>query len=73
MQIVDRNDWYQISDPATIAALCADVIAANPKMVDQYKRGKTKILYGLAGEIVKRTQQRANMTRVIETLTDLLK
>lgn len=71
-QISEQHGWHQISDPSTIRALCSDVIAANPKMVAQYMQGKTKILYGLAGEIVKRTEQRANMARVVDTLTELL-
>lgn len=68
-QIAERNGWQQISDAATIESLCADVLAANPKAVAQYRKGKTKILYGLAGEIVKRTEQRANMARVVAELT----
>lgn len=71
-QIAERNGWQQISDPAAIAALCAEVMAANPKAVAQYRRGKTKVLYGLAGEIVKRSEQRANMARVVAELTEQL-
>lgn len=53
--------------------MCEDVIVKNPKIVNQYKKGKVKLLYGLAGEIAKNTEQRANMAMVVETLTELLK
>lgn len=45
----------------------------NPRMVEHYKKGKTKVLYALAGEVAKHSDQKANMAMVIETLTELLK
>lgn len=45
----------------------------NPRMVEGYKKGKTKVLYALAGEVAKHSEQKANMSMVIQSLTELLK
>lgn len=45
----------------------------NPRMVEHYKKGNMKVLYALAGEVAKHSDQKANMAMVIEALSDLLK
>lgn len=72
-QIADLHDWYQISDAAKIQELCSIAIAENPKIVEQYKKGKTKVLYSLVGAIAKATDQKANLALVVEQLTETLK
>lgn len=72
-QLAAANGWQQISDPQRIAELCAAVRAANPKMVASYAKGKTKALFAMAGEIVRQTEQRANMALVVAELERQLK
>lgn len=38
-----------------------------------YKNGKTKLLFALAGEIAKKSEKQANMSMVIQVLTEMLK
>lgn len=60
-------------DVDQLTELCEKIIKENPKMVAQYKKGKSKILYAMAGDIFKQTEHRANMAIVVEILTKLLK
>lgn len=41
----------QIVDPAAIEALVDKVIAANPKQLQQYRAGKTKLQGFFAGQV----------------------
>lgn len=71
--IATKNNWIQIKDYDLIKKLCLEVLEANPKMVKQFQEGKVKILYAFAGEISKKTDQKANMSIVVDILKDVLK
>lgn len=58
--IVDREGLRQISDTSALAAIVDQVIAANPKQVDQYKSGKTAVLGFLVGQVMKASRGQAN-------------
>lgn len=72
-QIAADRDWLMITDEAKIEQLCRDVIQRNPKVVEKYRSGKDKMLYALAGDIAKLTEQKADMARTVELLKRLLK
>lgn len=72
-QIAADRDWLMITDEAKIEQLCRDVIQRNPKVVEKYRSGKDKMLYALAGEIAKLTDQKADMAKTVELLKRLLK
>lgn len=44
----------------------------NEKIVNQYRGGKKKLLKALLGEVVRITDQRADMSRVTEIMEKLL-
>jgi aspartyl-tRNA(Asn)/glutamyl-tRNA(Gln) amidotransferase subunit B len=67
--IMEREGLKQISDTGALEQIIADVIAANPKQVEQYKSGKTTVINYLVGQAMKATRGQANVTVV----TDLLK
>ncbi|MFM8676419.1 MAG: Asp-tRNA(Asn)/Glu-tRNA(Gln) amidotransferase GatCAB subunit B, partial [Burkholderiaceae bacterium] len=46
-----------------------EVIAANPKMVEEFKGGKDKALNALVGQVMKKSQGKANPQQV----TDLIR
>lgn len=71
--IATKNNWIQITDSDLIKKICLEVLEANPKMVKKFQEGKIKVLYALAGEISKKTEQRANMSIVVDILKDVLK
>ena len=67
--IMEREGLKQISDSSALEKVIADVIAANPKQVEQYKGGKTTVLNFLVGQAMKATRGQAN----VAVVTDLLK
>lgn len=72
-QIANLKGWKQIRNIEEIAKLCVIAMENNPRMVENYKKGKTKVLYALAGEVAKHSDQKANMAMVVDALTELLK
>jgi aspartyl-tRNA(Asn)/glutamyl-tRNA(Gln) amidotransferase subunit B len=64
--IVEREGLKQISDSGALEKIIADVIAANPKQVEQYKGGKTTVINFLVGQAMKATRGQANVAAVTE-------
>ncbi|RRT73549.1 hypothetical protein BHE74_00018961, partial [Ensete ventricosum] len=62
----------QIVDPAAIEALVDKVIAANPKQLQQYRGGKTKLQGFFAGQVMKESKGKANPLVLNKILTDKL-
>ena len=67
--IIEREGLKQISDTGALAQIIADVIAANPKQVEQYRGGKTTVINFLVGQAMKATRGQAN----VAVVTDLFK
>jgi aspartyl-tRNA(Asn)/glutamyl-tRNA(Gln) amidotransferase subunit B len=67
--IVEREGLRQISDTGALEKIIADVIAGNPKQVEQYKGGKTTVINFLVGQAMRATRGQANVALV----TDLFK
>jgi aspartyl-tRNA(Asn)/glutamyl-tRNA(Gln) amidotransferase subunit B len=70
--IMEREGLKQISDTGTLSKIVGDVIAANPKQVDQYKAGKTAVLGFLVGQVMKASKGQANPGAVNELLRQKL-
>jgi aspartyl-tRNA(Asn)/glutamyl-tRNA(Gln) amidotransferase subunit B len=70
--IVEREGLKQISDAGALDAIIADVIAANPKQVEQYRGGKTTVINFLVGQAMKATRGQANVGVVTELLKQKL-
>ncbi len=58
--IVTEKGLTQISDEDTIVQLAREVIANNPKPVEQYHSGKTTAIQFLVGQVMKATKGQAN-------------
>jgi aspartyl-tRNA(Asn)/glutamyl-tRNA(Gln) amidotransferase subunit B len=71
--VLEEYGWTQITDPSEIERVCTAVIEQNPKVVEQFCAGKTKVLNSLVGKVAKITQNRANMAAVVQVLTDKLR
>ena len=67
--ILEREGLKQISDTGALEKVIEEVIATNPKQVEQYRGGKTTVLNFLVGQVMRATRGQANVTVV----TDLLK
>jgi aspartyl-tRNA(Asn)/glutamyl-tRNA(Gln) amidotransferase subunit B len=67
-QIVAEKGLQQISDVEQIARVARDIVAANPKQVEQYRKGKTATLGWFVGQVMKATRGQANPQVVQEVL-----
>ena len=66
--IMDREGLRQISDTGALEKIADEVLAGNPKQVDQYKSGKTAVIGFLVGQVMKATRGQANPAAVSEVL-----
>lgn len=70
--IVKEKGLVQISDEGAIAAVVDEVIAANPKSVQDYRAGKTQAIGFLVGQVMKATRGKANPDLVNKLLKEKL-
>jgi len=66
--LIERLGLRQISDSGALEAAVEKVIAANAKLVDDYRAGKEKAFNALVGEVMKATRGKANPAQVNEIL-----
>ena len=66
--IMEREGLKQISDTGALEKIADEVIAANPKQVEQYKGGKVALMGFLVGQMMKASRGQANPTVVSEVL-----
>jgi aspartyl-tRNA(Asn)/glutamyl-tRNA(Gln) amidotransferase subunit B len=66
--IMDREGLRQISDSSALEKIVDDVIAGNPKQVEQYRGGKTTVMGFLVGQVMKASRGQANPGTVNEIL-----
>ena len=67
-EIIARRGLKQISDSGAIEKVVDEVLAANAKQAEDYRAGKEKALNSLVGQVMKRTQGKANPAQVNEIL-----
>jgi aspartyl-tRNA(Asn)/glutamyl-tRNA(Gln) amidotransferase subunit B len=66
--IIKARGLEQISNTESIEKLVADVVAANPEQVAQFRAGKTQVLGYLVGQIMKASGGKANPQQVNKIL-----
>ncbi len=62
--IIDAKGLKQMNDTGALEAIIDQVLAANPKNVEEYKAGNAKALNGLVGPIMKASKGKANPAQV---------
>jgi aspartyl-tRNA(Asn)/glutamyl-tRNA(Gln) amidotransferase subunit B len=70
--IVKREGLAQISDSSALEKIVDDVLAANPKQVEQFKGGKTTVIGFLVGQAMKASRGQANPAAVNELMKSKL-
>jgi aspartyl-tRNA(Asn)/glutamyl-tRNA(Gln) amidotransferase subunit B len=70
--IVEAEGLAQINDTSALAAAVADVIAAQPDTVAQYRAGQTKVLGFMVGQVMKATGGKASPKIVNDLLRQAL-
>ncbi len=68
LEVIAAKGLAQISDPEKIAQTAREIVAANPKQVEQYRSGKTATLGWFVGQVMKATRGQANAQVVQEVL-----
>jgi aspartyl-tRNA(Asn)/glutamyl-tRNA(Gln) amidotransferase subunit B len=58
--IVEREGLTQVADEGALAAVVAQVIAQNPRAVEDWKKGKAAAAKALVGQVMKATSGKAN-------------
>ena len=71
--IAEREGLKQISDTGALEKIVEEVIAANPKQVEQYKAGKTTVIGFFVGQVMKQSRGQANPATVNAILAEKLK
>ena len=70
--VYDREKPEQITDASALEELIDQVIAANPKQVEQYRAGKTTLSAFFMGQVMKATKGQANPALLNQLVTKKL-
>jgi len=62
--IIAARGLRQMSDAGELERIVAEVLAANPKSVEEYRAGKDKAFNALVGQVMKATRGKANPQQV---------
>ncbi len=71
--IMKREGLEQISDEGALAKIIDDVIAANPKQLEQYRGGKTTVIGFFVGQVMKASRGQADPAALNRLLQEKLK
>ena len=66
--IIEAKGLKQMNDTGALEAIVAEIIAANPKSVDEYRAGKDKAFNALVGQVMKASKGKANPAQASELL-----
>ena len=66
--MIEKLGLKQISDTGAIEKIVDEVIANNPKNVEEFRAGKEKALNGLVGQVMKASKGKANPGQVNQIL-----
>ena len=67
-QVIEANGLRQLNDSGALEAMVDEVLAANPDNVAQIRAGKDKAFNALVGQVMKRSQGKANPQQVADCL-----
>lgn len=67
-RVIEAKGLKQISDTGAIEKIVDEVLAANPKSVEEFRAGKEKAFNALVGQAMKATRGKANPQQVNELL-----
>jgi aspartyl-tRNA(Asn)/glutamyl-tRNA(Gln) amidotransferase subunit B len=70
--VYEREKPQQITDTSAIEAMVDEVIAANPKQVEQYRAGKKTLAGFFIGQVMKASKGQANPALLNELVTKKL-
>ncbi|MGE3775489.1 MAG: Asp-tRNA(Asn)/Glu-tRNA(Gln) amidotransferase subunit GatB [Gammaproteobacteria bacterium] len=71
-EIIEARGLKQLSDTGALAAIIDEIVAANPQQVEQYRAGKDKVFGFFVGQVMKKSQGKANPQQVNDLLKEKL-
>ena len=71
-KIVEEKGLVQVTDRSEISKIVDQVLAENPRQIEEYRAGKRKLLGFFVGQVMKKTQGKANPKLVNEILREKL-
>ncbi|NIP19364.1 MAG: Asp-tRNA(Asn)/Glu-tRNA(Gln) amidotransferase subunit GatB, partial [Xanthomonadales bacterium] len=63
-EVIESKGLRQITDVTAIEGIIDGILASNPKQIEQYRAGQTKLLGFFVGQVMKATQGKANPGQV---------
>jgi aspartyl-tRNA(Asn)/glutamyl-tRNA(Gln) amidotransferase subunit B len=66
--IIEAEGLKQVTDVSAIEPIIDEVLAANPKSVEEYRAGKEKAFNALVGQVMKASKGKASPAQVNELL-----
>ncbi len=70
--VYEREKPQQITDSSALEAMIDEVIAANPRQVEQYRAGKTTVAVFFVGQVMRASKGQANPALLNELVTKKL-
>jgi aspartyl-tRNA(Asn)/glutamyl-tRNA(Gln) amidotransferase subunit B len=71
--VVEAMGLTQVSDSGALAGLVDEVLTAFPTEVERYRAGEAKLMSFFVGQVMKRSQGKADPKGVQPVLTEKLK
>lgn len=72
-QVMEEYNFEQIFDEKQLTKVCEEVLKLNKSSVDDYKKGKTRALMFLVGQVMKKMKGLANPQMITDILRKKLK
>ena len=66
--IIEAKGLKQMNDSGALEKIVDDVLAANPKSVEEFRAGKDKAFNALVGQVMKASRGKANPAQVNDVL-----
>jgi aspartyl-tRNA(Asn)/glutamyl-tRNA(Gln) amidotransferase subunit B len=70
--VIEARGLKQMKDSGALETIAAEVLAKNPKSVEELRAGKDRAFNALVGQVMKATQGKANPAQAAEILRRLL-
>jgi aspartyl-tRNA(Asn)/glutamyl-tRNA(Gln) amidotransferase subunit B len=71
-EIIEARGLRQLNDSSALAAIIEGVMAESPQQVEQYRAGKDKVFGYFVGQVMKKSQGKANPQQVNDLLKEKL-
>jgi len=71
-EYVQKEGLHSISDISDLEMYCKEAIENNPKAVDDFKRGESKAINFLIGQVMKKTKGKATPQELNEIMTRII-